>query len=158
MVIILIFIPILLIAFYFRETKFVIDLVGRTVVEVEKEFNTKKGQEKLEIAVARIRKELPPYLSIFITKSKLIDIIEFVLNIVNDAFGLDYKVDIKGNEDDISIVLNHDKNYSIDLGYQTNKNYTNSDSDFNIYGKIKAETDFKGRNNASIEVGFQKKF
>ncbi len=151
----LIFIPILLIAFYFRETKFVIDLVGRTVVEVEKEFNTKKGQEKLEIAVARIRKELPPYLSIFITKSKLIDIIEFVLNIVNDAFGLDYKVDIKGNEDDISIALNHN---SIDLGYQTNKNYTNSDSDFNIYGKIKAETDFKGRNNASIEVGFQKKF
>lgn len=145
------------IALYFKESKIVIDLVGKTVIEVEQELNGAKGQEKLELAVTKIREKLPSYISIFITKGRLIDLIEFMLGIINNAFGINYKPDIKGNEADFDIKIDTKDTYSVELQYDTNEKIDEEAIGLNIYGKLKAETDFKGRNSASIEIGFQKK-
>ena len=141
------------IAFYFKEAKTVIDIVGNTIVEVEKACNTKQGQDKLELAVIKIRERLPRYLSMFITKSMLVSIIEFLLNILNKAFDINHTVNIKGNDLKLDLDLTSQDKKSMGFSYEVV-----NEKDFTIYGKVKGETDFKGKNNATIEIGFQKRF
>lgn len=139
------------VAFYFKESKFVINLIGQTIVEIERDLNGKDGQQKLEEATKRIREKLPPYLSLFFTKAMIVNMIEFMLNVINKGFGLDYKVDVKGNESKIDIDIEDNK---LITEYKTEVQENN----LRVYGKLKGETDFKGRNNATIEVGFEKRF
>ena len=96
--VITIVVGIVVLLYVYRETKVVIDIVGNAIVETEKACNTEKGQEKLDYAVAEVRKKLPKIVSIFITKSVLVSIIEFMLNFIGKAFNVNKKVDIKGNE------------------------------------------------------------
>lgn len=151
---VLISVLVVLLCLYYRDSKIVISLVSQAIIDVERELNTKKGQDKLDEVVVRVRQSLPYYISIFITKSKLIDIIEFMFSILNKAFKLNRDIDIKGNERDFSININEGKS---ELSY-TIEHRPNYDDNFLIYGKLKADTDFKGNNNASVEIGFQKKF
>lgn len=88
----------LILLYVFRGTKQVIDIVGKVIIEVETSCNTEKGQQKLDMAVTKIRERLPKFISIFITKSMLVSIIEFMLNILGKAFSLEKQIDIKGNE------------------------------------------------------------
>ena len=142
---------IIVILFYFRESKVVVEIVGNVVVEVEKELNNKEGQEKLEVATMRIKESLPKYLSIFISKAMVVNMIEYMLNILNKAFDINNTVDIKGN--DVHIDLDLKNEYK---SIEFTKDIV-QDSDFIVYGKVRGETDFRGKNNASIEIGFQKK-
>ena len=142
---------IIVILFYFRESKVVVEIVGNVVVEVEKELNNKEGQEKLEVATMRIKESLPKYLSIFISKAMVVNMIEYMLNILNKAFDINNTVDIKGNDVHIDLDLKNEYK-SIELTKDIVQ-----DSDFIVYGKVRGETDFRGKNNASIEIGFQKK-
>lgn len=91
-------ITVIILLYVFRQTKTVIDIVGNAIVETEKACNTEKGQEKLDMAVAMIKEKLPRILSIFITKSMLVSIIEFMLNFIGKAFKVEKKVDIIGND------------------------------------------------------------
>ena len=97
-IIIAIVVLIFILLYIFRETKAVIEIVGNAIVETEKVCNTEKGQAKLDYAVKEIRARLPKIVSIFITKSVLVSLIEFMLNFIGKAFKVDKKVDIIGNE------------------------------------------------------------
>lgn len=149
----LVIILIIVLCIYYRKTKYVISLVGNTIVDIEQEFNSKSGQDKLEEAVKRIRGKLPLPLSVLITKARLIDIIEFIFSIVNKAFNIEREFDIKGNERDFKINIDSKKS---DISY-TVEHKPNYDDSFILYGKLKADTDFRGHNNASVEIGFEKK-
>lgn len=151
----------LVLAFYFRNVKIVVSIVSNTIIKVEKELNTATGQAKLESAVSQIESQLPSYLSLFITKSNLVSLIEFMLNIISKGFGIDYEADIIGNDDDITFNLTNNKETGLkgfDIRYDSNSKVRDMESNFNIYGALKAETDFRGNDKASIEIGFQKKF
>ena len=151
----------LVLAFYFRNVKIVVTIVSNVIIKVEKELNTATGQVKLESAVAQIESQLPSYLSIFITKSNLVSLIEFMLNIISKGFGIDYEADIIGNDDDITFNLTNSKETNLkgfDIRYDSNVRARDRESDFNIYGKLKMETDFKGNDRAGVEIGFKKNF
>lgn len=89
----------IILAIVFRESKYVIKIVGEAIVEAEKKLNSESGQKRLEYAVERIEEKLPCLLKPFMTKSILVSIIEFMLNFMNDAFKTGKIVDIKGNDE-----------------------------------------------------------
>ena len=76
----------IILAVVFRESKYVIKIVGEAIVEAEKKLNSESGQKRLEYAVERIEEQLPYLLKPFMTKRILVSIIEFMLNFMNDAF------------------------------------------------------------------------
>ena len=84
--------------FVFRETKYVIEIVSTAIIETEKACNSKKGQEKLDYAVAIVKSKLPKIVSIFVSKYIIVTLIEFMLNFLGKAFSLEKKIDIIGNE------------------------------------------------------------
>lgn len=93
---IIIFILILL--FIFRESKIVIEIVGKAIVEAEDKLNGEEGQKKLDYAVLKVQEKLPKILKPLVTKSIIVSIIEIMLKFMNDAFKLNKEIDIKGNE------------------------------------------------------------
>lgn len=89
----------IILAVVFRESKYVIKIVGEAIVEAEKKLNSESGQKRLEYAVERIEDQLPYLLKPFMTKRILVSIIEFMLNFMNDAFKTGKTIDIKGNDE-----------------------------------------------------------
>lgn len=82
-----------------------IRLVDEAVVSAENSFNSGEGKQKLEFAFNFIEKNLnflPWYVKsfalLFLTRKRIIDLIEMSLNRLSIAFGSGKKVDIKGNE------------------------------------------------------------
>lgn len=98
-VLVAIFIIGIILAIIFRQSKYVIKIVGEAIVEAEKKLNSESGQKRLEYAVERIEEQLPYLLKPFMTKRILVSIIEFMLNFMNDAFKTGKIVDIKGNDE-----------------------------------------------------------
>ena len=88
-----------------KGSKPLIRLVDEAVVSAENSFNSGEGKQKLEFAFNFIEKNLnflPWYVKsfalLFLTKKRIIDLIEMSLNRLSIAFGSGKKVDIKGNE------------------------------------------------------------
>lgn len=88
-----------------KGSKPLIRLVDEAVVSAENSFNSGEGKQKLEFAFNFIEKNLnflPWYVKsfalLFLTRKKIIDLIEMSLNRLSIAFGSGKKVDIKGNE------------------------------------------------------------
>ena len=88
---------------------------------------------------------MPSYISIFITQKNLIRIIEFILKIAKRGFSLDNQIKI-----------NYEAPLPTTVGIELEQ--SKSDNGLTIYGNVKANTDFHGKNNASVEVGFKKRF
>lgn len=138
-------------------------LFKKAIQEAERIFNSGEGQQKLEYAVEFIKSKTPIYLKPFITKKLIVSIIEWLLNKGADAIGMEEDIDIKGNESDIDIntkIKDELGKSSVEVRYDSNEKVANKiankESDTNIYGAVKAETDFHGKNNASVEIGIQK--
>lgn len=88
-----------------KGSKPLIRLVDEAVVSAENSFNSGEGKQKLEFAFKFIEKNLnflPWYVKsfalLFLTRKRIIDLIEMSLNRLSIAFGSGKKVDIKGNE------------------------------------------------------------
>ena len=88
-----------------KGSKPLIKLVDEAVVSAENSFNSGEGKQKLEFAFNFIEKNLnflPWYVKsfalLFLTRKRIIDLIEMSLNRLSIAFGSGKKVDIKGNE------------------------------------------------------------
>ena len=88
-----------------KGSKPLIRLVDESVVLAENSFNSGEGKQKLEFAFNFIEKNLnflPWYVKsfalLFLTRKRIIDLIEMSLNRLSIAFGSGKKVDIKGNE------------------------------------------------------------
>lgn len=88
-----------------KGSKPLIRLVDEAVVLAENSFNSGEGKQKLEFAFNFIEKNLnflPWYVKsfalLFLTRKRIIDLIEMSLNRLSIAFGSGKKVDIKGNE------------------------------------------------------------
>ena len=88
-----------------KGSKPLIRLVDEAVVSAENSFNSGEGKHKLEFAFNFIEKNLnflPWYVKsfalLFLTRKRIIDLIEMSLNRLSIAFGSGKKVDIKGNE------------------------------------------------------------
>lgn len=88
-----------------KGSKPLIRLVDEAVVSAENSFNSGEGKQKLEFAFNFIEKNLnflPWYVKsfalLFLTRKRIIDLIEMSLNRLSIAFGSGKKVDIKGNE------------------------------------------------------------
>lgn len=89
-----------------KGSKPLIKLVDEAVVSAENSFNSGEGKQKLEFAFNFIEKNLnllpwyvKSFMFLFVTKKRIIDLIETSLNRLSIAFGSGRKVDIKGNED-----------------------------------------------------------
>lgn len=91
---------IIVLVIVFRESKYVIKLVGDSIVQAEKQLNSEDGQKRLEFAVTQVQQKLPVILKPFVTKYMIVSMIETMLNFMNDAFKLGKTIDIKGNEDE----------------------------------------------------------
>ena len=83
-----------------------VNLFRQSVIFAEESFNYGENRKKLEAAVNFIlfrTSSLPWVARIiivkFITKKRMIDIIEKILQKFSDTFANAYKIDIKGNED-----------------------------------------------------------
>ena len=83
-----------------------VNLFRQAVIVSEESFNSGEGRKKLEAAVNFIlyRTSTLPWIARiviirFISKKRMIDIIEKTLQKFSDIFAAGYKVDIKGNED-----------------------------------------------------------
>lgn len=88
-----------------KGSKPLIRLVDEAVVSAENSFNSGEGKQKLEFAFNFIEKNLnflPWYVKsfalLFLTRKRIVDLIEMSLNRLSIAFGSGKKVDIKGNE------------------------------------------------------------
>lgn len=96
---------ILIYIFYNRKQYF--NLFRQAVIVSEESFNSGEGRKKLEAAVNFIlyRTSSLPWIARiviirFISKKRMIDIIEKTLQKFSDIFANSYKIDIKGNEKD----------------------------------------------------------
>lgn len=98
---IMVFVAIIVVILFiiYRQSKYVIKIVGEAIVEAEKRLNSESGQKRLEYAVEKIEEQLPYILKPLMTKRILVSIIEFMLNFMNDAFKTGNTVDIKGNDE-----------------------------------------------------------
>ena len=83
-----------------------VNLFRQAVIVSEESFNSGEGRKKLEAAINFIlyRTSSLPWIARiviirFISKKRMIDIIEKTLQKFSDIFAAGYKVDIKGNED-----------------------------------------------------------
>ena len=84
-----------------------INLFRQAVIVSEESFNSGEGRKKLEAAINFIlyRTSSLPWIARiviirFISKKRMIDIIEKTLQKFSDIFANSYKIDIKGNEED----------------------------------------------------------
>lgn len=84
-----------------------VNLFRQSVIFAEESFNHGENRKKLEAAVNFIlfRTSSLPWIARiiiikFISKKRMIDIIEKTLQKFSDVFANGYKVDIKGNEED----------------------------------------------------------
>lgn len=85
----------------FKESKMVKQIVLDAVVSAETNLNSEGGQAKLENVVTVVKQKLPKFVSIFVTRKMIVDIVEESLNFVSTMYDLKHKVDIKGNEEEI---------------------------------------------------------
>ncbi|ALQ36927.1 hypothetical protein [Fusobacterium hwasookii] len=84
-----------------------VNLFRQAVIVSEESFNSGEGRKKLEAAINFIlyRTSSLPWIARiviirFISKKRMIDIIEKTLQNFSDIFANSYKIDIKGNEED----------------------------------------------------------
>ncbi len=84
-----------------------VNLFRQAVIVSEESFNSGEGKKKLEAAINFIlyRTSTLPWIARiviikFISRKRMIDIIEKTLQKFSDIFANGYKVDIKGNEED----------------------------------------------------------
>ena len=84
-----------------------VNLFRQAVIVSEESFNSGEGRKKLEAAINFIlyRTSSLPWIARiviikFISKKRMIDIIEITLQKFSDIFANSYKIDIKGNEED----------------------------------------------------------
>lgn len=87
----------------FKESKMVKQIVLDAVVSAEANLNSEGGQAKLENVVTVVKQKLPKFVSIFVTRKMIVDIVEESLNFVSTMYDLKHKVDIKGNEEEVVI-------------------------------------------------------
>ena len=94
----------LILIYIFYNRKQYVNLFRQAVIVSEESFNSGEGRKKLEAAVNFIlyrTSSLPRIVIIrFISKKRMIDIIEKTLQKFSDIFANSYKIDIKGNEKD----------------------------------------------------------
>ena len=83
-----------------------VNLFRQAVIVSEESFNSGEGRKKLEAAINFIlyRTSSLPWIARiviirFISKKRMIDIIEKTLQKFSDIFANSYKIDIKGNEE-----------------------------------------------------------
>ena len=55
----------------------------------------------MENVVTVVKQKLPKFVSIFVTRKMIVDIVEESLNFVSTMYDLKHKVDIKGNEEEV---------------------------------------------------------
>ena len=96
----------LILIYIFYNRKQYVNLFRQAVIVSEESFNSGEGRKKLEAAVNFIlyRTSSLPWIARiiiikFISRKRMIDIIEKTLQKFSDIFAAGYKVDIKGNED-----------------------------------------------------------
>lgn len=84
-----------------------VNLFRQAVIVSEESFNSGEGRKKLEAAINFIlyRTSSLPWIARiviirFISKKRMIDIIEKTLQKFSDIFANSYKINIKGNEED----------------------------------------------------------
>lgn len=85
----------------FKESKMVKQIVLDAVVSAEANLNSEGGQAKLENVVTVVKQKLPKFVSIFVTRKMIVDIVEESLNFVSTMYDLKHRVDIKGNEEEV---------------------------------------------------------
>ena len=97
----------LILIYIFYKRKQYVNLFRQAVIVSEESFNSGEGRKKLEAAVNFIlyRTSSLPWIARiviirFISKKRMIDIIEKTLQKFSDIFANSYKIDIKGNEKD----------------------------------------------------------
>ena len=97
----------LILIYIFYNRKQYVNLFRQAVIVSEESFNSGEGRKKLEAAVNFIlyRTSTLPWIARiviirFISKKRMIDIIEKTLQKFSDIFANSYKIDIKGNEKD----------------------------------------------------------
>lgn len=97
----------LILIYIFYNRKQYVSLFRQAVIVSEESFNSGEGRKKLEAAVNFIlyRTSSLPWIARiviirFISKKRMIDIIEKTLQKFSDIFANSYKIDIKGNEKD----------------------------------------------------------
>lgn len=136
-----------------RTNAYVMEIVDNGIVEAEKHFNSKEGKKKLAYATVKIKEKLPKILSILVTESMIIRLVEHSLNKLSAKFRLERRVELQGksiiNIQDINL---HDKTVTL----ETHKIL--EDKDTELYANVQGKTDFKGRNEGRVEVGIKKKF
>ena len=96
----------IILVYLFYNRKQYVNLFRQSVIFAEESFNHGENRKKLEAAVNFIvyRTSSLPWIARiiivkFITKKRMIDIIEKILQKFSDTFANAYKIDIKGNED-----------------------------------------------------------
>lgn len=152
---IILFVIMGVIVFIKRESKLVQQSVLSVILEAERKFNTKEGQLKLDYVVKELKLKVPTILRFLITKHMLVSLIEYLLNKFAHLMKVSAEVDITGN-DDIKIKVPRVE-VKDDIITATVGKATKKSSDFEIYGAIKTETDWRSNPKTSIEVGFEKK-
>ena len=96
----------LILIYIFYNRKQYVNLFKQAVIVSEESFNSGEGRKKLEAAINFIlyRTSTLPWIARiviirFISKKRMIDIIEKTLQKFSDIFANSYKIDIKGNEE-----------------------------------------------------------
>lgn len=96
----------IILAYLIYNRKQYVNVFKQSVIFAEESFNHGENRKKLEAAVNFIlfRTSSLPWIARiiiikFISRKKMIDIIEKTLQKFSDIFAAGYKVDIKGNED-----------------------------------------------------------
>ena len=96
----------LILVYIFYNRKQYVNLFRQAVIVSEESFNSGEGRKKLEAAINFIlyRTSSLPWIARiviirFISKKRMIDIIEKTLQKFSDIFANGYKIDIKGNEE-----------------------------------------------------------
>ena len=96
----------LILGYIIYNRKQYVNLFKQAVIVSEESFNSGEGKKKLEAAINFIlyRTSTLPWIARiviirFISKKRMIDIIEKTLQKFSDIFANSYKIDIKGNEE-----------------------------------------------------------
>ena len=96
----------LILGYIIYNRKQYVNLFKQAVIVSEESFNSGEGRKKLEAAINFIlyRTSTLPWIARiviirFISKKRMIDIIEKTLQKFSDIFANSYKIDIKGNEE-----------------------------------------------------------
>lgn len=109
-VIVLLVVVLIVVAVIFREKTAVKAIIKEAIRYSAEYLNGKEGQEKMDAAVKYVQEHsnsLPflarIFVERFVTKAKLVDMIEKIYQILKDSLKLEFPdelIDIKGNEDD----------------------------------------------------------